>query len=58
MNGQYYVEYHGVFGMMGTPSNVRGHMEQGSWMARKNVKEKVVERGKKLSWVASYDGFT
>ena len=68
MNGQYYVEYHGVFGMMGTPvmSEVTWNKVVG-WLG-KNVKElaklsceqvrqKIVERGKKLSWVASYDGF-
>ena len=32
MNGQHYVEYHGVFGMMGTPV-IRSYMEQGHWMA-------------------------
>ena len=67
-NGQYYVEYHGIFGMMGTPV-----MSEATWnkvigWVSKNVKElaeisyhqvrqKVVERGEKVSWVASYDGF-
>ena len=68
MNGQYYVEYHGVFGMMGTPvmSEVTWNKVVG-WLG-KNVKElaelsceqvrqKIVERGEKVSWVASYDGF-
>ena len=68
MNGQYYVEYHGIFGMMGTPvmSEVTWNKVIG-WLG-KNVKEladiscnqvrqKVVERGEKFSWVASYDGF-
>ena len=39
MNGQYYVEYHGVFGMMGTPV-----MSEATWTKligwlSKNVKE-------------------
>ena len=68
MNGQYYVEYHGVFGMMGTPvmSEVTWNKVVG-WLGE-NVKElaelscnqvrqKIVERGEKFSWVASYDGF-
>ena len=65
INGQHYVEYHGIFGMMGTPV-----MSEATWnkvigcLSKKladiscnQVCQKVVERGEKFTWVASYDGF-
>ena len=68
MNGQYYVEYHGVFGMMGTPvmseatwNKVIGWLgksvEELAEMSCNQVRQKVVSHGEKFSWVASYDGF-
>ena len=68
MNGQYYVEYYGVFGIMGIPV-----MSEATWnktigwlgtrakdLAEKTceqVRQKIVLRGEQFSWMASYDGF-
>ena len=68
MNGQYYVEYHGLFGMMGIPV-----MSKATWnktigwlsthannlveMTYEQVRQKVVLRGQQFSWVALYDRF-
>ena len=68
MNGQYYVEYHGVFGMKRIPV-----MSEATWnktigwlgtqvkdlaeIPCKQVRQKIVLRGEQFSWVASYDGF-
>lgn len=67
-NGQYYVEYHEIFKMTDIPvmlevtwNKVVGwlgkHVKELAEMLRKQVRQKIVERGEKFSWVASYDGF-
>jgi len=68
MNGQYYVEYNGVFGMMGIPvmsevtwnktiSWLGKHVKELAEITCEQVRQNIVLRGEKFSWVASYDGF-
>ena len=68
MNGQYYVEYQGVFGMMEMPvmsektwnkviSWVGKYIEELALATCEQVRSKVIERGDKLSWIVSFDGF-
>ena len=68
MNGQYYEEYNGVFGMMGIPvmsevtwnktiSWLGKHVKELAEITCEQVRQKIVLRGEKFSWVASYDGF-
>ena len=68
MNGQYYVEYSGVFGMMGnlvmseakwnkTIGWLGTHVKDLAEMTCEQVHEKIILRGEKFSWVALYDGF-
>ena len=68
MNGQYYVEYKGVFGMMGIPvmseatwnktiSWLGKHVKDLAETACEQVRQNIILRGEKFSWVASYDGY-
>ena len=68
MNGQYYVEYHDIFGMTDTPvmSEVTWnkvdewlgkHVKELAEVSCKHVCQNIEEHGEKFSWVASYDGF-
>ena len=68
MNGQYYVEYHAIFGMMGIPVMSEAtwnktigwlgkHVNEIAEITCEQVRQKIVSRGEKSSWVASYDGF-
>lgn len=68
MNGQYYVEYQGVFGM--TEKQVMSetawnkmvpwvgkYVEELALATCEQVRCKVTERGDKFSWIVSFDGF-
>ena len=68
MNGQYYSEYQGIFSLMGLP--VMSHTAWQKvvvWLGRHvealaksscdQVQKKITDRGDKLQWTASYDGF-
>ena len=68
MNGQYYVEYQGVFGMIGIPvmsetawnrviSWLGRYVEELALVTCEQVRTKVTERGDKFSWIVSFDGF-
>ena len=68
MNGQYYVEYHAIFGMMGIPVMSEAtwnktigwlgkHVNEIAEITCEQVRQKIVSRGEKSSWMASYDGF-
>ena len=68
MNGQYYVEYQGIFGMMEMPvmsektwnkviSWLGKHFEELALATCEQVRSKVIERGDKFSWNVSFDGF-
>lgn len=68
MNGQYYADYKGVFGMMGLPvmsekrwstvvSWLGGHVEELANSSCSQVHQMIIDRGDKLKWAASFDGF-
>jgi len=68
MNGQYYANYNGVFGMMGLPvmsekrwttavSWLGGHVEKLANITCSQVQDMVADRGDKLNWIVSFDGF-
>ena len=68
MNGQYHMEYQGVFGMMEMPvmsekiwnkviSWVGKYVEELALVTCEQVRSKVIERGDKLSRIVSFDGF-
>ena len=68
MNGQYYADYKGAFGMMGLPvmserqlmevvSWLGGHVEEPANSSCSQVRQMICERGDKLKWIASFDGF-
>ena len=68
MNGQYYVEYQGVFGMTEKPVMsetawnkvipwVGKYFEQLALATCEQIRSKVTERGDKLSWVVSFAEF-
>ena len=68
MNGQYYVEYNRVFGMMGIPimskatwnktiSWLGKHVKELAEITCEQVRQNIVLCGEKFSWVALYDGF-
>ena len=68
MNSQYYVEYSGVFGMMGNPVMSEAtwnktigwlgtHVKDLAEIICEQVREKIILRGEKFSRVTSYDGF-
>ena len=68
MNGQYYVEYYAIFGMMGIPIMLKAKWNKSIGWLGKNVNEIaemtgekvchiIVSHAEKFSWVASYDGF-
>ena len=68
MNGQYYVEYHGVFSMMGVPVMSENswdkaikwlgkHVEELAISACQQVQQKVIDRGDKFHWKVSFNGF-
>ena len=68
MNGQYYSEYQGVFSLMGLPvmsdtawekvlAWLGKHVEALAKSSCEQVQKRITDRGDKLRWTASYDGF-
>ena len=67
MNGQYYSEYQGIFSLMGLPVMLDTAWQKVVvWLGRHvealakscdQVQKKITDRGDKLQWTASYDGF-
>ena len=68
MNGQYYSEYIGTFSLMGLPvmsdtawekvvAWLGKHVEALAKSSCEQVQKRITNRGDKLQWIASYDGF-
>jgi len=68
MNGQYYSDYSGVFGMLGLPvMSEKRWLQVVAWLGRhvenlansscQQVRQVIIDRGDKKNWTASYDGF-
>ena len=68
MNGQYYVEYYAIFGMMGIPIMLKAKWNKSIGWLGKNVNEIaemtcekvchiIVSHAEKFNWVASYNRF-
>ena len=68
MNGQYYSEYLGTFSLMGLPvmsdtawekvvAWLGKHVETLAKSSCEQVQKRITDRGDKLQWIASYDGF-
>lgn len=68
INGQLFAEYHRIASMLGLPCSSDTHWQTTiSWLGShveklaewscEQVREKIVKRGDKDKWVASYDGF-
>ena len=68
MNGQYYADYASIIGMMGlqvmsqsrwnTIISILGtHVHSLATRSCQQVRDKIITRGEKLSWKASFDGF-
>ena len=67
MNGQYYTEYQSIFSLMGLPVMsdtawnkvvvwLGGHIKLAK-SSCEQVQKRITDRGDKLQWTASYDGF-
>jgi len=68
LNGQYYTDYQRTFGLMGLPvmshtaweklvAWVGKHVELIASSSCEQVRERIIQRGDKFTWKASFDGF-
>ena len=68
MNGQYYTEYQSIFSLMGLPVMsdtawnkmvvwLESHVEALAKSSCQQAQKRITNRGDKLQWTASYDGF-
>ena len=68
LNGQYYSDYHATFGLMGLPvmsgktwdklvSWLGKHVEALAKKPCEQVQQRIIDRGDKLNWTASFDSF-